>query len=43
MLVIETPLAAFMGKRLAWLTRTHHLIGPTTTTAPAPWKCNRRT
>ena len=28
MLVIETPLAAFMGERLAWLSRYHHLVGP---------------
>jgi hypothetical protein len=28
MLVIETPLAAFISERLAWLSHTRHLVGP---------------
>lgn len=28
MLVIETPLSAFMGERLGWLARQGHLVGP---------------
>jgi hypothetical protein len=28
MLVIETPLKAFIGERLAWLQRNGHLVGP---------------